>query len=250
MKEMARRKTLGIGLKAFAVLVMGACLIYELVTPSVRLGTLWFSYLAGAILYAAGYLLNFAAAKARARGRRIQFSVILEQDISPDLDREIRDFLVECFPADSEYYGRQSWWHCVPVYRVIARDSRGAIVAHTALIDRTVRVGDQRVKIRVAGVQSFCVSKYHRGTDLSRRMMFIVMEEAVKRRFDMGLLFCIDKLEAVYTGMGWQRLNSNVYMLDEEENKTPIPAKNITMYYPPGKSRFPPGDIDLAGTDW
>jgi len=241
---------LGISLKAFAVLVIGACLIYELVTPSVSLGTLWFSYLLGAILYAVGHLLSFAAAKARARGRHIKFSVILEQDMSPDIDKEIRDFLVECFPADSEYFGRQSWWRCVPIYRVIGRDSQGAIVAHTAVVDRTVSVGDAPSKMRVAGVQSFCVSKCHRGTDLSRRMMFIVMEEAIKRRFDAGLLFCIDKLETAYTGMGWQRLNSNVYMLDEERGKTPIPAKNITMYYPPGKSRFPPGDIDLAGTDW
>lgn len=250
MKEMTRRTALGISLKAFAVLVIGACLIYELVTPSVRLGTLWFSYLVGVILYAAGHLLTFLPSKVRARRRHIQFSVILEQDISQDLDEEIRDFLVECFPADREYFGRQSWWHCVPAYRVIGKDSQGAIVAHTGVVDRTVKVGDDLSKMRVAGVQGFCISKYHRGTDLSRRMMFIAMEEAIKRRFDAGLLFCIDKLETAYTGMGWQRLNSNVYMLDEERGKTPIPAKNITMYYPPGKSRFPPGDIDLAGTDW
>ena len=250
MEEMNQRTALGISLKAFAVLMIAVCLIYELVTPSVSLGTLWFSYLVGSILYAVGHLLTFVPTKVRARRRNIQFSVVLEQDISPDLDKEIRDLLVECFPADREYYGRQSWWHCVPAYRVIARDSQGPIVAHAGVVDRTVSVGDDLSKMRVAGVQGFCVSKYHRGTDLSRRMMFIAIEEAIKRRFDAGLLFCIDELEAVYTAMGWRRLNSNVYMLDDEKGKTPIPAKNITMYYPPGKSRFPPGDIDLAGTDW
>jgi len=250
MEDMNQRTALGISLKAFAVLMISVCFVYEVATPSVRLGTLWFSYLVGAILYAIGYLLTFAPARVRARRRNIQFSVIHEQDIAPDLDKAIRDLLVECFPADRQYYGRQSWWHCVPAYRVIARDSRGTIVAHAGVVDRTVSVGDNRSKMRVAGVQGFCVSKDHRGTDLSRRMMFIAMEEAIKRRFDAGLLFCIDELEAVYTGMGWRKLNSDVYMHDEQKGKTPIPAKNITMFYPPGKSHFPPGDVDLAGTDW
>ncbi|UCE46657.1 MAG: GNAT family N-acetyltransferase [Phycisphaerales bacterium] len=250
MKEMNQRTALGLSLNAFALLMIAVCLIYELVTPSVSLGTLWFSYLVGAVLLAVGFLLMFVSAEARARRRKVQFSVILEQDISPDLDKEIRDLLAKCFPADREYYGRQSWWHCVPAYRVIGRDSQGAIVAHAGVVDRTVSVGDERSKMRVAGVQGFCVSKAHRGTDLSRRMMYIAMEKAIKRRFDAGLLFCIPELEAVYTGMGWRKLNSDVYMLDEEKGKTPIPAKNITMYYPPGKSSFPPGDVDLAGTDW
>ncbi len=250
MKEINQRTALGISLKAFAALMAGVCLIYELITPSVSLGTLWFSYAVGAVLFAVGHLLTFAPAKALARRRKVQFSVIGEQDISPDLDNEIRDLLVKCFPADREYYGHQSWWHCVPVYRVLGRDSRGVIVAHVGVVDRTVIVGDELLKTRVAGVQGFCVSKEHRGSDLSRRMMFIAMEEAIKRRFDAGLLFCIPKLEAVYAGMGWRKLNSDVYMHDEEKGKTPIPAKNITMFYPPGKSQFPPGDVDLAGTDW
>lgn len=250
MKEINQRTALGISLKVFAALMVGVCLIYELITPSVGLGTLWFSYLVGAILYAVGHLLSFVPKKAWARRRKVQFSVIGEQDVSPDLDKEIRDILVECFPADREYFGRRSWWHCVPVYRVIGRDSKGAIVAHAAVVDRTVVVGDELTKMRVAGVQSFCVSRVHRGTDLSRRMMFIAMEEAIKRRFDAGLLFCIPELEAVYAGMGWRRLKSNVYIRDEEKGKIPIPARNITMYYPPGKSQFPSGDVDLNGTDW
>lgn len=250
MKEINQRTALGISLEAFAVLMVSVCLIYELITPSVSLGTLWFSYLVGAILFAIGHLLTFTPTGLCAMRRKVQFSVIAEQDISPDLDKEIRDLLVECFPADREYYGRQSWWRCVPVYRVIGRDSKGIIVAHAAVVDRTVIVGDELTKMRVAGVQSFCVSRDHRGTDLSRRMMFIAMEEAIKRRFDAGLLFCTPELEAVYAGMGWRKLNSNVYMRDEKNGKTPIPARNITMFYPPGKSQFPHGDIDLAGTDW
>jgi hypothetical protein len=230
--------------------MVGVCLIYELVTPSVRFGTLWFSYLVGVVLFAIGLLLTFTPSGLWVRRRKVQFSVICEQDISSDLDKEVREILVKCFPADREYFARQSWWHCVPLYRVIGRDSKGAIVAHMAVVDRTVIVGDESTKMRVAGVQGFCVSRVHRGTDLSRRMMYIAMEEAIKRRFDAGLLFCIPELEPLYTGMGWRKLKSNVFMYDEEKGKIPIPDKNITMFYPPGKSQFPQGDVDLNGTDW
>ena len=80
--------------------------------------------------------------------------------------------------------------------------------------------------------------------------MSMVMEQANKRGFDAGLLFCIDKLQSVYGRMGWHKLDSNVYLCDEKEGKKLIPPKNIAMFYPIGTKQFPPGDIDLAGTDW
>ena len=78
----------------------------------------------------------------------------------------------------------------------------------------------------------------------------MAMTEADGRGLDAGLLFCIDAVEAVYSRMGWQRIDSDVYLFDEGDGKMPIPSKNITMFYPLGKRQFPPGDIDLAGTDW
>ena len=206
MEDMNQRKALGISLKAFAALMIAVCFIYEVVTPSVSLGTLWFSYIVGAVLYAVGYLLTFVPTETGAGHRDIQFSVIHEQDIPPHLDKAIRDLLVECFPADREYYGRQSWWHYVPIYRVLGRDIAGSIVAHAAVVERTVNVGDDFSKIRVAGVQGFCVSQDHRGTGLSDRMMLRAMEEAGRYLFDAGLLFCIDSVEAVYgrmAGASW-----------------------------------------------
>jgi len=59
MEEMNQKKALGISLKAFAVLMIAVCLIYEVVTPSVKFLSLWFSYLVGAVLYAIGLLMSF-----------------------------------------------------------------------------------------------------------------------------------------------------------------------------------------------
>jgi predicted acetyltransferase len=180
----------------------------------------------------------------------ISFRVIHEEDISPELDRAIREMLVVCFPADREYFQRQSWWHCVPVYRVLGRDDKGSITAHVAVVERAVTVGPNLSKVRVAGIQSCCVLPGYRGTGLSDKMMSVAMAEANRRGFDAGLLFCLDQLETVYGRMGFEQLDAAVYVADDKEGKTLIPAKNITMFCPLKAKQFPAGDIDLVGPDW
>jgi GNAT superfamily N-acetyltransferase len=180
----------------------------------------------------------------------ISLLVIKEQDITPQLDRAIREMLVVCFPADREYYQRQSFWHSPPVYRVIGKNHKGSIVAHTAIVERVVIVGPDLSKVRVAGIQSFCVLQDYRSMGFSNKMMSAAMDEGSRRGFGAGLLFCREQLEKVYGGMGWRKLDAAVYMTDDTEGKTLIPSRNITMFYPLNAKQLPAGDIDLAGTDW
>lgn len=58
MREINQGKALGISLKAFAVLIIAVCFIYEMITPSIKFMTLWFSYLVGVVLYTIGILIN------------------------------------------------------------------------------------------------------------------------------------------------------------------------------------------------
>ncbi|MHC4106028.1 MAG: GNAT family N-acetyltransferase, partial [Planctomycetota bacterium] len=176
--------------------------------------------------------------------------VIKEQDITPQLDKSIREMLVACFPADREYFQRQSFWHSPAVYRVIGKNDKGSIVAHTAIVERVVNVGPGSLKVRVAGIQGFCVLQDYRRTGLSNKMMSAAMAEGSRRSLDAGLLFCREQLEKVYGGMGWKKLDAAVYMTDDKNSKTLIPSRNITMFYPLNVKQLPAGDIDLAGTDW
>ncbi|MHC4241028.1 MAG: GNAT family N-acetyltransferase [Planctomycetota bacterium] len=180
----------------------------------------------------------------------ISLFVIKEQEITPQLDRAIREMLVVCFPADREYFQRQSFWHSPAVYRVIGKNDKGSIVAHTAIVQRAVIVGPDLSKVHVGGIQGFCVLQDYRRTGLSNKMMSAAMDEGSKRSFDAGLLFCREQLEKVYGGMGWRKLDAAVYMTDGKKGKTLIPSRNITMFYPLNAKQLPAGDIDLAGTDW
>ena len=58
MKEMNQKKALGVSIKAFAILIVVVCFIYEVITPSVGFADIWFSYLVGAVLYAIGLLMT------------------------------------------------------------------------------------------------------------------------------------------------------------------------------------------------
>jgi hypothetical protein len=58
MKEIHQVKALGMSLKAFSVLMITVCFIYEIITPSVQFMTLWFSYLVGVVLYIIGVLIG------------------------------------------------------------------------------------------------------------------------------------------------------------------------------------------------
>ena len=176
--------------------------------------------------------------------------VINEEDISSKLDRAIREMLVVCFPADREYFQRQSFWHSPAVYRVLGKNVKGSIVAHTAVVERTVIVGPDLSTVRVVGIQGFCVLQDYRRAGLSNKMMSVAMDEGSRRGFDAGLLFCREQLEKVYGGMGWRKLDAAVYITDDKKGKTLIPSKNITMFYPLNARQLPAGDIDLAGTDW
>jgi hypothetical protein len=174
--------------------------------------------------------------------------VIDEKDISNQLDIAIREMLVICFPNDVEHFRCLSWWRSIAVFRVLGKNDEGAIVAHTALVERTITVGPAQTKMRVLGIQSFCILPDYRGTGLSNKMMSLVIAEGSKRGFDAGLLFCREKLVKVYADMGWKKFDAAVYTTNQAKEKTIMPG--FTMFYPLKIKQLPPGDIDLAGLDW
>jgi hypothetical protein len=76
------------------------------------------------------------------------------------------------------------------------------------------------------------------------------MHEAGRRGFDMGLLFCVPKLEKVYLDCDWRSLGPREVVRVEDGREIPIPAKNIAMFYALSVTAFPDGLIHLCGNDW
>lgn len=173
--------------------------------------------------------------------------VIKEADLCPDIDQRIRDGLVECFPKDREYFSKQSWWHSKPFYRVVAFDGE-IICGHTAIVERQIKINSTH--LRIAGVQSVFVLLKCRGRGLSDRIMIDAMNEAAHYNMDAGLLFCAPTLQNVYSRTGWLKVDSPVFMKDENGKKVHINEKGIAMFHPLTVKNLPAGEIDLCGQDW
>lgn len=169
--------------------------------------------------------------------------------MTPELDRAIREGLCACFPADVDTFRRTRAWHgSVPAFSVLVGDER-LVIAHLGVVERVIRVGEQNVNI--AGVQNVFVRPEYRGNGLVDRILRVSMDEALQRRIDVGMLFCLPVLEKIYARNGWialpyrqvhaTRSNGERYVLDE---------KNILMFHPLIRRDFPEGSIDLCGDDW
>ena len=174
---------------------------------------------------------------------------VLEEDqISPEMDRAIRDLLCECFPADRDVFPYTRYWHdLAPEYTVVHGNGQ-EVLGHVAIAVRTIACGGR--PIRVAGPQSVAVAVEQRGTGLSRRLMDEALAEAVRRRIPFGLLFCVRELESLYSSTGWQRTDQPITIRDEEGRSVPLPRKNIAMFMELGSDPFPRGPLDLQGRDW
>lgn len=185
------------------------------------------------------------------QSNKLTIIIIHEKDISGDLDKAIREALVECYPADREFFSRQRAWHSAPEWIVCASSHDNIVAGHIAVIDRTIKIGKDDIPLRIAGLQSVMVRPKWRKSGLSGDLMKTTMDEAKNLGYDFGLLFCLPVLvDKVYANMGWRQINVRVFMKDSSDTTVPLPEKNVAMIYPLNQHVFPEGDIDLQGRDW
>jgi hypothetical protein len=175
--------------------------------------------------------------------------IIGEQSLTAAEDAAIRTALCRCFPADYEVFSKTRAWHgTFPTWTVLV-EHKDLVIAHAGIVEREILVGQEC--IRAAGVQNVLVVPEHRASKLFQQIMSTAMEEAGRRRLDVGLLFCTPNLTGVYGWVGWQLLEERrVVRIDENGLPQPLPPKNVTMFYPLARADFPPGDIHVQGNDW
>lgn len=180
----------------------------------------------------------------------ITLAVYNNEDVDENLDRHIRNILVECFPHNTDHYSQTRAWHSQPSWIVVGIAADGTVAAHCAMVERTISAGAPPREIRVAGIQGFSVRPRWRKKNVSDDMMALAVSEAKKRGLDTGLLFCLPVLEKLYGRMEWRAIGDPVFVRDENERRVPLPEKNIAMIIPLNLDEFPSGTVDLMGPDW
>ena len=102
---------------------------------------------------------------------QLQYSIVKNEEVTPELDQAIRDGLVECFPHNAVPYSKKRAWHSDPAWIVVAQDSDGTVAGYMAAVERTVLVGSDTVPVRIAGLQGVFARKQWRKTGLTGRLM-------------------------------------------------------------------------------
>jgi len=181
--------------------------------------------------------------------RPMKIMIIEEKNMTADIDRDLKNALCRCFPADAEIFSQSRAWHGSASAWSVIIEIEGCIAAHVGIVDRLIKAGD--FQLQAAGIQNVFVLPEYRGQGLGEKVMNAAMQEAEKRNFDVGLLYCVPQLEKLYAGCGWRLLpRQKILRHDENGNIVPLPEKNIAMFFPLKVKSFPEGAIDLQGNDW
>jgi GNAT superfamily N-acetyltransferase len=125
-------------------------------------------------------------------------------------------------------------------------DVDGQAASHVGLIDHTVNVAGQPV--RVGGIGAVVTAGELHGRGYAQKTLRYAeryMCEELKVEF--GLLFCLDRLKPFYERRGWQLLKDAVEF-DQPSGKMVSPLN--VMVLPCGERRWPAGVTDLCSLPW
>lgn len=163
---------------------------------------------------------------------------IADLEVGPELDRELRELLVLCFPDTPQFREHRHFLE-PPLHRWMIRDG-GMLVGHVCLHHRII--GTPRQDLRIGGIAEVCVRPTHRGRGLVRQMLKAVHEW--DRSSDFQMLF---GKEEVYRSSGYRTVHNPLRHLDLEHNQWITKPLAGTMIRPSAKSDWPDGIIDLRG---
>lgn len=174
--------------------------------------------------------------------------IVDESDVDEVLDGAIKRTLGVCFPHNKEKFSRARRWRGnTPVYNAVVCDE-DTVLGNISVVDRTIDVGGEL--LRVAGIANVSVLPGHRGRGISDIMLKAVMEEAVKRDFEVGFLFTIEGIKKIYGRNGWIEIEDCTVVRVENGEEIIMPKESVKMYYPLKRKDFPPGDVHLRGDKW
>lgn len=135
-------------------------------------------------------------------------------------------------------------WRPKELHFILDVDDQAA--SHVGLIDHTVKVAGQAV--RVGGIGAVVTAGEMHGRGYAQKTLRYAeryMCEELKVEF--GLLFCLDRLKPFYERQGWQLLNDMVEF-DQPSGKMVSPLN--VMVLPCGNRLWPAGATDLCSLPW
>jgi GNAT superfamily N-acetyltransferase len=123
---------------------------------------------------------------------------------------------------------------------------KGQLVSHAAILQHPISVNGQT--ILVAGLGGVVTVPAAQRKGFARRLVEHAMKHAeIEWKMEAGLLFCRTRMIHYYAAMGWQLVESPVW-IDQTGGKiaSPLPV----MVLPFGGFDWPSGTIELESLPW
>ncbi|MFG2736230.1 GNAT family N-acetyltransferase [Streptomyces harbinensis] len=165
--------------------------------------------------------------------------------LDPATRTELRALLDEAFDGE---FTDEDWSHTLGGLHALIRAADGRIIGHGAVIQRRLLHGGQT--IRTGYLEGVAVRAGHRGHGHGAALL-TVLEDIVRRAYDLGALGSSEDARAFYAARGWRQWQGPTSVLTAE-GPAPTADDDGGVYVLPV---LPPADLplDLGGAlscDW
>ena len=158
-----------------------------------------------------------------------RFEYAREPDVSPRLDRELRELISGCFDQPEQAFFRERRYaQEMPRHRFMLRGESGPLLAHLAAHEKLIGVG--AAELKVGGLAEACVRHSERGQGHLRRLLTRAHEQL-----------------AVYASSGYRPLEVSVRRFAPKTRTVEDGKLAVALYRALTDEPWPAGPVDLRG---
>lgn len=166
---------------------------------------------------------------------------IEDSAVDSELNQKLINILSICFD-NQPLFNERRYYKEIPGYRWYIEENN-QIIAHTALHEKNIIVGDRRIKI--GGIAEVCVRPEYQGKGLVKQLLKNVDEWLVANDYKYAMLFG-DK--NVYSSSGYFNIGNEIKYVDYETKETKIEIIDCAMVKTFSDEPWLNGLVDLGGS--
>jgi predicted N-acetyltransferase YhbS len=156
------------------------------------------------------------------------FRVLDKADVPPDLEQKFWDLWTRTWPPAPDKKDDPDFQDTAFCY-VVVEDQNGELIGVCAWLDREIVVNDEPQ--RIAGLAGVAIEEAFRGRGLGKKLIENAIEEARKRGYEWGVLFCAPFRQTFYEQFGWRVLRGKITQTRFRE-ETAILNDDLVMALP------------------
>ena len=173
---------------------------------------------------------------------RFELSFLLDRDVTPQQDTQLRRLLALCFPREAARFQRQRFVLEKPTYRWVISDSNDQIIAQLALHRKKIKT--ERGEFEIGGIAEVAVHPNYRRRGLAKRLLQQAESFLAQQGVPFAVLF--GKRE-IYQSSGYRPVPNPIRYLNHETGLWVTAPHPDAMYKKVSDIDWPSGIIDLDG---